>query len=140
VETLQYSTTITTPQKKVDRGQLQILTAKHTASLQLLCTAGGNQAKLDARGGGTKMLGISLCGSLRGVARFLVNYVTAFLVGLTARMVCNIKIVTAPCTSPPELRSAEVSQSSTAPGRRRACNSIRASTTACRGVQDRYIA
>ena len=31
-------------------------------------------------------------------------------------------------------------QSSMALGRRRACNSIRASTTACRGVQDRYIA
>ena len=25
------------------------LAAKHTASLQLLCTAGGNQARLDAR-------------------------------------------------------------------------------------------
>ena len=46
----------------------------------------------------------------------------------------------APCTSPPELRSAEVSQSFTAPGRRRACSSIRASTTAFRSVQDRYVA
>ena len=26
-----------------------VLAAKHTASLQLLCTAGGNQARLDAR-------------------------------------------------------------------------------------------
>ena len=28
---------------------LQVLAAKHTASLQLLCTVGGNQARLDAR-------------------------------------------------------------------------------------------
>jgi hypothetical protein len=27
----------------------EVLAAKHTASLQLLCTAGGNQARLDAR-------------------------------------------------------------------------------------------
>ena len=27
----------------------KVLTAKHTASLQLLCTVGGNQARLDAR-------------------------------------------------------------------------------------------
>ena len=27
----------------------KVLSAKHTASLQLLCTAGGNQARLDAR-------------------------------------------------------------------------------------------
>jgi hypothetical protein len=27
----------------------KVLAAKHTASLQLLCTVGGNQARLDAR-------------------------------------------------------------------------------------------
>jgi len=27
----------------------EVLAAKHTASLQLLCTVGGNQARLDAR-------------------------------------------------------------------------------------------
>ena len=34
---------------KADCEQLQVLAAKHTASLQLLCAAGGNQARSDAR-------------------------------------------------------------------------------------------
>jgi hypothetical protein len=42
VETSRYLTKITTPVAKV-------LAAKHTASLQLLCTVSGNQARLDAR-------------------------------------------------------------------------------------------
>jgi len=33
--------------RKAARSNVHV--AKHTASLQLLCTAGGNQAKLDAR-------------------------------------------------------------------------------------------
>ena len=40
---------ITTLQRKADCEQLQVLAAKHTASLQLLCTVGGNQARSDAR-------------------------------------------------------------------------------------------
>ena len=40
VETLRYLMKITT---------LRVLAAKHTASLQLLCTVGGNQARLDTR-------------------------------------------------------------------------------------------
>jgi hypothetical protein len=42
-----YLTKITTLRRKAARSN--VLVAKHTASLQLLCTAGGNQAKLDAR-------------------------------------------------------------------------------------------
>ena len=42
VKTSRYLIKITTPVAKV-------LTAKHTASLQLLCTVSGNQARLDAR-------------------------------------------------------------------------------------------
>ena len=32
----------------VERGQLEVLTAKHGRSLRLLCTVGGDQAKLNA--------------------------------------------------------------------------------------------
>ena len=32
----------------VERGQLEVLTAKHGRSLRLLCTVGGNQARLGA--------------------------------------------------------------------------------------------
>ena len=32
-----------------DKDHDTVLAAKHTASLQLLCTVGGNQARLDAR-------------------------------------------------------------------------------------------
>src|SRR6266702_7086217 len=49
VETSRYLTKITTLQRKADRKQLLVLAAKHTASLQLLCTAGGNHARVDAR-------------------------------------------------------------------------------------------
>ena len=35
--------------EEADREQLQVLAAKHTALLQLLCAAGGNQARSDAR-------------------------------------------------------------------------------------------
>ena len=42
-------TKITTLRRKADREQLRVLAAKHTASLQLLCTVGGSQARLDAR-------------------------------------------------------------------------------------------
>ena len=48
VETSRYLTKITTLQR-ADREQLQVLAAKHTVSLQLLCTVGGNQARLDVR-------------------------------------------------------------------------------------------
>ena len=58
-------TKITTLQRKAAGSK--VLAAKHTASLQLLCTAGGNQARLDARtefkiperspkGGGVKLV------------------------------------------------------------------------------------
>ena len=47
VDTLRHLTKITALQKKASRNK--VLAAKHMASLQLLCTAGGNQAKLDAR-------------------------------------------------------------------------------------------
>jgi hypothetical protein len=40
---------MTTLRRKADREQLRVLAAKHTASLQLLCTVGGSQARLDAR-------------------------------------------------------------------------------------------
>jgi hypothetical protein len=43
VETSRYLVKITTLRDR------DVLAAKHTASLQLLCTAGGNQARLDAR-------------------------------------------------------------------------------------------
>src|SRR6266567_3939329 len=49
VETSRFLTKIMTLQRKANREQLQVLAAKHTASLQLLCTAGGNQARSDAR-------------------------------------------------------------------------------------------
>src|SRR6266705_6692908 len=49
VETSRYLTKIATLRRKADREQLQVLAAKHTASLQLLCAAGGNQARSDAR-------------------------------------------------------------------------------------------
>ena len=39
-------TKITTLQRKAYCEQLQVLAAKHTASLQLLCTAGGNQSEV----------------------------------------------------------------------------------------------
>ena len=38
----------------LERGQLEVLTAKHGRSLRLLCTVGGNLAKLNARLGGTR--------------------------------------------------------------------------------------
>ena len=41
-------TKIMTLLRKADCKQFQVLTAKHTASLQLLCTVGGNQARSDA--------------------------------------------------------------------------------------------
>jgi hypothetical protein len=44
VEISRYLTKITTLRKKADREQLRVLAAKHTASLQLLCTVGGSQA------------------------------------------------------------------------------------------------
>ena len=47
VETSRYLTKITTLSFKSVRSK--VLAAKHTASLQLLCTVGGNQASLDAR-------------------------------------------------------------------------------------------
>jgi hypothetical protein len=47
VEALRYLTKITTLRRKAARSH--VLVAKHTASLQLLCTAGSNLAKLDAR-------------------------------------------------------------------------------------------
>ena len=47
VETLRHLTKITALQRKASRNK--VLAAKHMASLQLLRTAGGNQAKLDAR-------------------------------------------------------------------------------------------
>ena len=40
---------ITTLQRKADCEQLQVLAAKHTASLQLLSIVDGNQTRLDAR-------------------------------------------------------------------------------------------
>jgi hypothetical protein len=43
VETSRYLVKITTLRDR------DVLAAKHTASLQLLCTAGGNQARLDVR-------------------------------------------------------------------------------------------
>ena len=49
VETSRYLTKIMTLRRKADREQRQALAAKHTASLQLLCAAGGNQARSDAR-------------------------------------------------------------------------------------------
>jgi len=49
VGTSRYLTKITTLRRKADREQLWVFTAKHTASLQLLCTVGGGQARLDAR-------------------------------------------------------------------------------------------
>jgi hypothetical protein len=49
VEISRYLTKITTLRRKADREQLRVLAAKHTASLQLLCTVGGSQARLDAR-------------------------------------------------------------------------------------------
>ena len=48
VETSRYLTKITTLRRKADRCP-QVLAAKHTASLLLLCTVGSNQARLDAR-------------------------------------------------------------------------------------------
>jgi len=49
VGTSRYLTKITTLRRKAGREQLKVLAAKHTASLQLLCTVSGNQARLDAR-------------------------------------------------------------------------------------------
>jgi hypothetical protein len=49
MRTSRYLTKITTLRRKADREQLRVLAAKHTASLQLLCTVGGTQARLDAR-------------------------------------------------------------------------------------------
>ena len=55
METSRYLTKITILQKKADYELLQVhqehqvLTAKHRRSLRLLCTAGGNQARSDAR-------------------------------------------------------------------------------------------
>ena len=49
VGTSRYLTKITTLRRKADREQLRVLAAKHTASLQLLCTVGGTQARLNAR-------------------------------------------------------------------------------------------
>src|SRR6266702_6495241 len=42
-------TKVTTLLRKADCEQLQVLAAKYTASLQLLCAIGGNQARSDAR-------------------------------------------------------------------------------------------
>ena len=47
VETLRHLTKVTALQRKASRNK--VLVAKHMTSLQLLRTAGGNQAKLDAR-------------------------------------------------------------------------------------------
>ena len=47
VETLRHLTKVTALQRKASRNE--VLAAKHMTSLQLLRTAGGNQAKLDAR-------------------------------------------------------------------------------------------
>ena len=47
VETLRHLTKVTALQRKASRNK--VLVAKHMISLQLLRTAGGNQAKLDAR-------------------------------------------------------------------------------------------
>ena len=47
VETLRHLTKITALRRKASRNK--VLAAKHMASLQLLRTAGGIQAKLDAR-------------------------------------------------------------------------------------------
>ena len=47
VETLEHLTKITALRRKASKNK--VLAAKHTASLQLPCTAGGNHAKLDAR-------------------------------------------------------------------------------------------
>jgi hypothetical protein len=50
VETSRYLTKITTLRRKADREfRSMVLATKHTAPLQLLCTVGGNQARLDAR-------------------------------------------------------------------------------------------
>jgi hypothetical protein len=48
VETSRYLAKITTLQRPI-AARSKVLAAKHTASLQLLCTVGGNQARLDAR-------------------------------------------------------------------------------------------
>ena len=48
VETSRYLTKITTLRRAI-AARSKVLAAKHTVSLQLLCTAGGNHARLDAR-------------------------------------------------------------------------------------------
>ena len=45
VETLRHSRKITVLRRKASRSK--VLAAKHTASLQLLCIVGGNQARLN---------------------------------------------------------------------------------------------
>ena len=47
VETLRHLTKITALWRKASKNK--VLAAKHTASLQLLCTVGGSQATVDAR-------------------------------------------------------------------------------------------
>ena len=47
VETLRHLTKITALRMKASKNK--VLAAKHTASLQLLCTVGGSQATVDAR-------------------------------------------------------------------------------------------
>ena len=47
VETLGHLTKITALRRKASKNK--VLAAKHTASLQLLCTVGGGQATVDAR-------------------------------------------------------------------------------------------
>ena len=47
VGTSRYLIKITTLRRKADREQLRVFAAKYTASLQLLCTVGGSQARLD---------------------------------------------------------------------------------------------
>ena len=47
VETLRHLTKITALRRKASKNK--VLAAKHTASLQLLCTVGGSQATVDAR-------------------------------------------------------------------------------------------
>jgi len=64
VETSRYLTKITTLRRKADRefksARSKVLAAKYTASLQLLCTAGGDQVRLDARTEFAKEGGVKL--------------------------------------------------------------------------------
>ena len=66
VETSRYLIKITT------YGIAKVLAAKHTASLQLLCTVGGNQARSDARTE-CKILELSLRGGWKLVVHIAVG-------------------------------------------------------------------